>query len=289
LVRASREAGAAEITNGVLHNVKNVITSLNVSASILAGQVQKSIATSLTKVSGLLGEHANDLGSFLTEHPKGKLLPVFIETLAEQVAAERAAMLEELQHFDKDLQLIKTIVTTQQDYAKLCGTSEKAKPVELMEDSLRINAAALARHGVQVVREYAPDLPEITVEKHKVLQILVNLIRNAKDACQASDRPDRKVVVRAALDGEFVHLVVSDNGIGIPPENLKRVFQYGFTTKKSGHGFGLHSGAIAVQDLGGDLHVQSGGAGAGATFTLRLPHRQAAAKPPGELAAATVD
>ncbi len=279
LIQASREAGIAEVTTGVLHNVKNVINSINVSAGVIAGQVQNSRSGKLAKVTVLLREHARDLGTFLTEDPKGKLLPGYLEKLAQQLMAERTALLEELRQFEQNVQHIKEIVTMQQTYARVGGTTEKAGPVELMEDSLRFNAAALAREGVQVIREYEADLPEITVEKNKVLQILVNFIRNAKHACQASEHKDRKLVLRATNGGQFVNLVVVDNGVGIPPENLSRIFEHGFTTKKSGHGFGLHSGVASARDLGGEIQVHSDGTGTGATFTLRLPVCPASAAP----------
>jgi PAS domain S-box-containing protein len=271
LVRASREAGIAEVATGVLHNVKNVINSINTSASIITEQVQNSKSSSLARAAALLREHASDLAMFLIHDPKGRMLPGYLEQLALQLAAERGALLEELRMFGQNVQHISDIVTMQQTYAKLGGTSEKIGPVVLMEDSLRFSSAALTRHGVEVVREYAPDLPEIIVEKHKVLQILVNFIRNAKHACQAAERRDRKLVLRVTNGGEFVSFVVKDNGIGIPPENLGRIFEHGFTTKKSGHGFGLHSGVLATRELGGELLVHSDGVGTGATFTLRLP------------------
>ena len=62
-----------------------------------------------------------------------------------------------------------------------------------------------------------------------------------------------------------------DNGIGIPADNLTRIFGHGFTTRKEGHGFGLHSGALAAKELGGALTVESDGPGKGATFTLEFP------------------
>ncbi len=276
LIRASREAGIAEFSSGVLHNVKNVINSVNVSAGVIADQLQRSNSQNLAKATALLREHAGDLGAFITEHPKGKLLPRFLEQLAQQLAVEREAVLGELRHLEKNVQHIKDIVSMQQCSAKQGGTSEKVKPVDLMEDSLRIVSSSLARHGVQLVRDYDACLPDVTVERHKVLQILVNLLRNAKDACQASGRPDRKVGLRATHDGEFVCLSVTDNGLGIPPENLVRLFDHGFTTKKDGHGFGLPSSARIVREIGGDIQVQSGGVGAGATFSLKLPlHRPA--------------
>jgi PAS domain S-box-containing protein len=271
LIQASREAGIAEVTTGVLHNVKNVINSVNVSAGVIAGQVKNSKSASLAKAAALLREHAADLGAFLTEDPKGKMVPGYLEQLARHLAAERTALLEELLQFEQNVRHISEIVTMQQNYAKVGGTSENVGPVKLMEDSLRFNTASLARHGVQVVREYEPNLPEITVEKHRVLQILVNFICNAKHACQAAGRRDRKLVVRVTHGGPFVNFVVMDNGVGIPPENLGRIFEHGFTTKKSGHGFGLHSGVLTAKELGGELQVQSDGVGTGATFTLRLP------------------
>ena len=170
-----------------------------------------------------------------------------------------------------NVQHIKDIVTAQQTYAKLGGTSEKARPDDLMEDALRIVAAGLARHGIEVVRENDARLPEITVEKHQLLQILVNFIHNAKQACQASDRTDRKLVLQVAQAGGFIRFAVKDNGIGIPPDNLNRLFEQGFTTKTDGHGFGLHSAALAVRQLGGDIQMHSDGVGKGATFSLTLP------------------
>src|SRR5439155_25160090 len=142
---------------------------------------------------------------------------------------------------------------------------------DLVQDALSMNAGALDRHQIQLVREYHPHIPDVTVEKHKALQILVNLIRNAKHACDESGRTDKRLTVRVANGEGRVKVSVIDNGIGIPKENLTRVFGHGFTTKKDGHGFGLHSGALAARELGGQLTAHSEGPGHGATFTLELP------------------
>jgi signal transduction histidine kinase len=135
-----------------------------------------------------------------------------------------------------------------------------------------MNEGALARHGVQLVRDYKTDLPEITVDKHTVMQILINLMRNAKYACDdAAVFGDKQITVRASNGEGRVKISVIDNGIGIPPENLTRIFSHGFTTRKGGHGFGLHSGALAAKGMGGSLTVHSDGPSQGATFTLELP------------------
>ncbi len=119
----------------------------------------------------------------------------------------------------------------------------------------------------------------MTTEKHKVLQILVNLMRNAKYACDESGRNDKRLTVRLTNGDDRVRISVIDNGVGIPAENLTRIFNHGYTTRKDGHGFGLHSAALAARELGGALQVRSQGAGFGATFTLELPVHPPAARP----------
>jgi signal transduction histidine kinase len=158
----------------------------------------------------------------------------------------------------------------QQSYAKLCGVTETVAVAALVEDGLRMNAGALARHGITLRREIA-EVPPITIDKHKVLQILVNLVRNAKYACDESGRSDKTMTIRVEGDEERVRISVADNGIGIRAENMSRLFTHGFTTRASGHGFGLHSGALTARELGGSLTACSDGPGCGATFTLELP------------------
>jgi len=140
-----------------------------------------------------------------------------------------------------------------------------------VEDALQMNAAALSRHGILVVREYE-EVPMISVDKHKILQILVNLIRNAKYAIDAAAKREKRVTICIHMnERKMVSLSVSDNGIGISPENLTKIFSHGFTTKRDGHGFGLHSGALAAKEMGGSLSAHSEGPGKGATFVLELP------------------
>ena len=178
--------------------------------------------------------------------------------------------LEELASLRENLEHIKDIVTMQQKFAKLCGVTEVVAVADLVEDSLRLNAGAFTRHGVTLRREFGDVVP-ITVDRHKVLQILINLIRNAKYACDDSGRSDKLIILRIEHVSSGVRISVIDNGIGIPPENMVRLFTHGFTTRESGHGFGLHSAALAAQELGGSLRAESEGPGRGATFTLELP------------------
>jgi signal transduction histidine kinase len=150
---------------------------------------------------------------------------------------------------------------------------EMVRVTDLVEDALRMNSTSLCRHDIHVVKEFE-SVPAISVEKHKVLQILVNLVRNAKQACDDTALVEKRLTIRVTNGDDRVRIAVSDNGCGISPENLTRIFGHGFTTKKGGHGFGLHSSALAARELGGALTVHSDGPGTGATFTLELPVEQ---------------
>ena len=274
LLDISREAGMAEVATNVLHNVGNVLNSVNVSTGLVSKRIRESRVSSLAKVVALMRAHQNDLAAFLTQDPNGMELCDYLDNLAQYLSKEQTGILTEIESLNANIEHIKEIVTMQQGYARAYGIVETLPIVDLVEDTLRLNAGALARHQVQVIRDYTAT-PSVPVDKHKVLQILINLVRNAKYALDESGRKDKLLTIRVATDhDDFVGISVIDNGVGIPPENLTRIFAHGFTTRKDGHGFGLHSGAVAVKEMGGSLSVHSDGPGQGAAFTLSLPLHQ---------------
>jgi PAS domain S-box-containing protein len=275
LLAASRHAGMAEVATGVLHNVGNVLNSVNVSATLVSDHVRQSKTVNIAKVAVLFDQHKADLAGFLTTDARGRMIPDYLGTLGESLATEQKVMLGELDHLRKNIEHIKDIVAMQQTYARTSGMTETVAVPDLIEDALRINAGSLARHDVVLTRDYQMR-GVVTTDKHKVMQILINLVRNAKFACVDSGRPDRQLTVRTTGDDRGLRIAIIDNGVGIPAENLARIFNHGFTTRKNGHGFGLHSGALAARELGGALTVHSAGPGQGATFTLELPYKPAA-------------
>jgi signal transduction histidine kinase len=270
LMDASRQAGMAEVATNVLHNVGNVLNSVNVSASLVAERIKLSKGARVGDVAALLEQHQTDLSSFFANDPRAKKVPQYLAALATQLQAERDALLDELAGLKSNLDHIKDAVTMQQAYARRCGVLEAVTVEDLVEDSLRMNAGALTRHHVTLKRDYRAQ-PEVTVDKHKVLQILVNLIRNAKYACDESGQTEKHVTVRIEAEDDVARISVIDNGVGIAPDVMGRLFTHGFTTRKSGHGFGLHSAALAATELGGKLAASSDGIGHGATFELTLP------------------
>ena len=270
LLETSRLAGMAEVATSVLHNVGNVLNSVGVSAELATSKVREFRTGSLKNVAELLQQNSADLPAFLTTDPRGKMLPDYLLKLAVHLAEPQQAILQEMEMLKKNIDHIKEIVAMQQRYARGTGVVEVLSVADLVDDSIRINAASFTRHEVNVACEIA-QVPPLKTDRHKVMQILVNLLSNAKHALDQSEG-DRRMMVRVTQNQEgMLEIAVIDNGTGIPPENLSRIFSHGFTTKKLGHGFGLHSGALAAKELGGTLKAHSDGPGLGATFTLTLP------------------
>ena len=284
LMDAARRAGMAEVATGVLHNVGNVLNSINVSCSLAADRVRKTRTEHLARSIELLEKHAGDLPEFLASDSQGRQLPGFLKLLAAHFEEARRDALVELDALAKRIEHVKKIVASQQQYAKGAGAIEFADIVRSLDEAIALDASSLEKRGIQVVRDYER-LGRIELDRQKLLQIMVNLIRNAKESLLESPSNDRRLTLRVRARGEDrFEIAVEDTGSGIPPENLPRIFSHGFTTKPFGHGFGLHSSANVAREMGGSLSAYSEGAGCGATFTLELPCRARASS--GEQAAA---
>jgi PAS domain S-box-containing protein len=270
----SRKAGMAEIANNVLHNVGNALNSVNVSAGLIAGRIRDSKTQGLAKAVQLINEHAMDLGDFLTRDERGKAFPGYLNKLVAALAEEKQSITDELGSLIKGIDHIKDIVATQQTYSGATSLVEPVQINDLMEDALRMNTASIAWHKITVLKDFA-DVPLLLLDKHLVLQILVNLIGNAKHAMDGVSDRSHQITLRVNIaeppDEPRLTIRVEDNGEGIGPENLARLFAHGFTTRKNGHGFGLHSCALAAKEMFGTITAHSDGLGKGAAFTLSLP------------------
>lgn len=271
LVTASRQAGMADVAIGVLHNVGNVLNSVNVSIDILTEKLRKSRVTGVVKLAKLFKEHDKDIGTYLSEDKHGQQVPGYLFQIADCLESERNELSTELDCLSSNIEHIKQIVTTQQNYARVSGVLEDVHLPDLLEDALKIHGAAYMRHGVTVIKDYSPT-PKIRADKHRIMQVIVNLLSNAKYACDSLVDTEKKVTLHLKNAGNgHIQIQVEDNGTGISSDNLTRIFSQGFTTRQGGHGFGLHSGALAAREMGGSLSVHSDGPGLGAIFTLDLP------------------
>lgn len=271
LIETSRLAGLAEMATGVLHNIGNALNSVNTSCSVAADLVRKSKVAQLSRAVQMLSENKDRLGDFLVNDPKGKLLPDFLGQVSAHLVSEQGSLLKELDQLRATIDHINQIVAAQQSYAHVSALTEEIDTLELMEFALKLSEASLVRHSITVRRAFA-SVPKIKAQRQKAVQILVNLIRNAKDAMD-EEAPQEKILTLELAAGApgRVLLKIGDNGKGIDPANLSRIFAFGFSTKKGGHGFGLHNSALAAREMGGSLSAQSEGPHRGSTFILELP------------------
>ncbi|HZF31562.1 MAG TPA: AAA family ATPase [Gammaproteobacteria bacterium] len=270
LVDLSRRAGMAEVASGVLHNVGNVMNSVNVGASVTRDAVKALPVEGVSRACDLLDQNASRLAEYLRADPTGKKLPPYLRKLGSVLTQEKQSILTQIDQLSDHLEHMKKIIAAQQSYAKVNGMNEVCTLEEIAETALQISEGALRNSGIKIVRDYE-SLPAVVVDRHQIMQILVNLVSNAKHALEESKDPDREIKVAIGKVEGGVRIEVRDTGVGISSENLAKVFNHGFTTKKTGHGFGLHNCANAAQQMDGSLTAYSDGPGKGASFVLRMP------------------
>ncbi len=270
LYDASRAAGMAEVATGVLHNVGNVLNSLNVAVSVVREQLRASRVSDVGRVASLLLDQGEAIETFIQNDERGKLAANYLAQLSEHLATENRRMRSEAAAIAEHVQHICTIVAAQQTHALRGGVTEVIHVAEILDSAVAIHFAA--SEEVAITRAY-DTVPPITLERHKLIQILANLLSNACDALKDRSGGPRElsVGIHARVPGQLV-IEVRDSGVGIEAAALQRIFEFGFTTKKHGHGFGLHASAILAKELGGELTAHSDGPGCGALFALRLTY-----------------
>ena len=268
LRESSHRAGMAEIATGVLHNVGNVLNSLGIANSTAQRELKASRFEQLQQATALLRNNRETLAAFLTSDERGRHLPDYLPALSAQVSLNSRAVQAELATTEQLLNHLNDIISAQQELARIGGQYEYVHLSELIETALLVQSADLAQ--IEVTRAYE-DLPPVSSDRHKLLQILVNLISNARDAIEAGAGGRGRISLKLAREGDLALLTVEDSGTGMSPDVLARLWQFGFTTKKDGHGFGLHNSANAAHEIGATLSAHSDGIGQGSRFILSLP------------------
>ena len=274
LVAQSRATGQAEIASSVTHNLGNVLNSAGVAISSLRQHLESLRTDGGARVAELLDEHHADIGAFLRDDPRGTQLPKYLRTLSDHLREGRQGAVDELQRLEEQIRHMQEIIGSQREMARRASYSEVVLPREIIDRAIKIVAPSFARHRIEVHTD-VPDLEPIRTDPVQVVQILVNLFTNAKDAMQDADEADRRVSVTASPAGAELAIEVQDSGPGIAPGAAERLFQAGFSTKGPGRGLGLHFCAIAARQLGGSLEARNALGRTGAVFTLRIPAARA--------------
>ena len=270
MVDIARSAGMAEVASGVLHNVGNVLNSVNVSTSILKDKIRDDRLDNIDKLSEMLVKNKDNLADFFNNDERGKFIIPYIEKLSKKIKSNKVSQLKEIDALVTNVDHIKNIISMQQTYSGNMGVIDKVKASAVCEDAININISSIQKNGVKLVRSYRDD-PVISVDKHKLIQILVNLISNAKYAVMNSENNEKIIIVRIKLLDDNVEYSIEDDGVGIEEKDIKRIFEFGFKKRVGGHGYGLHHSALMSKELGGEITVESEGLGKGAVFKLTIP------------------
>lgn len=268
VLQSALKAGMTEVATNILHNVGNILNSINVSTNFLRETLNNSKVEILINIINLIKENENNLAEFLFKDEKGKLIPVFLNELKDALREESKSAQQEIHRLISNLEHIKTIINFQQNFAKQPIRKEEFTLNSIIENALTILEHELKSSAIKVSYDKNA-VASIVLSKHKLLHILLNLIRNAKDSLLESNTIDKEIKIIINLNP--LQLIIEDNGIGIEKENIENIFNHGFTTKKTGHGFGLHSSALTIKELGCQISAESDGFGKGARFIITFP------------------
>lgn len=271
LVTTARIAGMSEVAASILHNVGNILNSVNVSAAILKKNLSHDHHKKLGTIVKMLEEHRSGLEEYLCHDSKGKLILPYLHALTDTLSNHFETNTAETQSLETNIGYIKGIISAQQTLGSKNTMIESLKLPELINNALR--SINLERYNIKVTIHYDTDIHSIRSDKSKLFQILTNLLTNSKDAMDREcDVKKRAISIEVCeVENKLLCIKVRDQGVGIAKDNLERIFSFGFTTKENGHGFGLHSSALYASDLGGTLVAESAGPGEGACFLLTLP------------------
>jgi len=272
IVTTSRQAGMSDLATTILHDVGNVLNSLNTSIDFLHEHLATSKMDKLSKAAMKM-ERAYADGDKFIENEELKLLVPYINEVSKHLNKEYSIINDELASIKKNVNHIKNVIQTQQQHAKKSASTEKIQINRVVDEALEFSRTSISSHNITIETNYS-NLPVCTIDKHMVLQIITNLISNSVQSLIEKNNNDKKIIMQTkCVNTDKFEISVQDNGVGIVEDNLIKIFSHGFTTKKTGHGFGLHGCANGAKSLGGTLRVHSDGADQGALFTLELPFR----------------
>lgn len=270
LVESARAAGVAEVAINVLHNIGNVLNSVNVINQTNFEIIKTSKTSAVLKTAELMMDNIGQIGDYLSEDPRGRRIPELFVKLGNVLKDENHALEENTSRMLNSISMMTNIISTQQKYAKTDLLQEDIQLSLILDETINTQANLIEDNHVQLKRHYR-DVPDIYAEKAKVYQILNNLLMNAIQALKPNKEDNRVIELDIFPEESNIVFEIRDNGVGIEKEQLTKIFHHGFTTKKSGHGFGLHSCANLMAEMHGEIYADSQGPKNGACFKVVFP------------------
>ncbi|MGL1902584.1 MAG: PAS domain-containing sensor histidine kinase [Fibrobacterales bacterium] len=268
LIENAHAAGKAEVATSVLHNVGNLLNTLIFSYESMNDIHEGSTAQKLIDASNLLREHEDNLMDFVVNNPKGETLLKYFIALSDECGNERDSMDYHLGRMLDKITAIRDVIRSQQEFATAPVENQEIDPRTVVSDTIEMIGGSLQQYSIQVIQDYHSH-KTFVAQKSKVQHILVNLLKNAKEELMFNPFGDRVIVITVGGDAQHLSISVSNNGRKIREDLLGKIFSHGFTTKDNGHGFGLHSCANYMTEMGGSISVKNNES-RGVCFTMEF-------------------
>ena len=269
-IEKAHKAGMVDIASGILHNVGNLLNSVNTSIHVLGKILRNSSHDGLSQANSILREKIDSLDEFVASDPKGKLLLKYYFQVGEMIEKEHGQLADNTNRIKEKLELISGVIAAQQSFADADSLTEKHSLAAVVEDVLTIHMGSIERYGIAIEKDFC-ELPKIPIQKAKLVHVLISILDNATEAMSDLNDQLKKITISTAKEAENVILTISDTGVGIPEENLKRIFMHDYRNAQNRHCFSLHCSAIYMTEMNGTIWAKSGGKNKGATFYLQLP------------------
>ncbi len=274
LISSARVAGRADIATSILHNIGNVLNSVNTSVSVVEEVINQDDVERLNMAIGMMEDNLDNIGKFILEDEKGKLLPSYLIMLIKEVSRKKDLIKAESSRIHRHLEHVKSIISSQQSLAKTSTVKTKVQIAPLIKVALDMTGINFNNHNIKIINNCDCE-KEIYTDESKLTQIIVNLIANAKDAILIFYDKNHvleggEILLESKIIDDSLIIQVKDNGIGINQSDLDNLFTFGFTTKVDGHGFGLHSSILAAKEINGTLEAKSEGINKGCMFILTI-------------------
>ena len=267
LLEKAHLAGMADIATSVLHNVGNVINSIIISTQIINQQARGSKLGSLARANKALDNVLTP--EIRAANPRAEQLLNYYQLVGKMLKDESDDMLENIGRIEERINVINDVITAQQDFISGSFAAEPMPLEHVVNDALNIFEASFERNEVTPTVQFNA-YPRVYLQKIKLIHVLINIFKNAVEAMDHLQPRQRTIQIVIGEERSMGFVRIADNGEGIESHNMNKIFNHGFTTKLRGHGFGLHSCANAMTEMGGKLYAESDGKDKGATFLLRF-------------------
>ncbi|MBF0202905.1 MAG: hybrid sensor histidine kinase/response regulator [Desulfamplus sp.] len=272
LLNEAVDAGRTQLSAMILHNIGNAITPVSVYAANLKKKNPVQNYRYLAQCYSDLMEHKDNLTEYISKDPRGSAVIKYMGTLIENLESDNNHSTEIIDKIASGVDYVAHIVTIQRDYAPdKIEVKERININLIVEDALQMQKGSISKLNITIKKNLLNPIPQIIMEKNKLMQVLVNLIKNSCDAIDENkERTEHQLDITTYCNQQRIGLEIRDTGIGVDIELQKSIFDFG-TSSKGSSGFGLYYCKSFLEANKATLTLESQGRGLGSTVTMEIP------------------